>query len=300
MKLVQFILVSIPLLFSCNFSSSEKQHVDSNNSSLELHTKDSTEVEEELPIINPKGITLFTRINPPKGFVRDNVAPNSYGDYVRNIPLKPHGTEVRTFDGSVKPNFNTYVAVMDLPIGNKDLHQCSDAVMRLRAEHLWEQKEYDKIHFNFTNGFRVDYTEWMAGKRVVVNGNKTYWTQRNAPSNTYEDFWNYMEIVFSYAGTLSLSRELKPITREEMQIGDVFIYGGSPGHAVVVIDMATNPETNEQLFMLAQSYMPAQEIQILINSTNEKLSPWYSLDFGDRLDTPEWDFSVNELMRFPE
>jgi hypothetical protein len=300
MKFVQFVLISAPLLFSCSFSSSEKQNIDSNNSDLELAIEDSTEVEEELPIIYPKGTTILTRINPPKGFVRANVAQNSYGEYVRNIPLKPHGTEVRTFDGSIKPNFNTYVAVMDLAIGHKDLHQCADAVMRLRAEHLWKQEEYDKIHFNFTNGFRVDYTEWMAGKRVVVNGNKTYWTQRNAASNTYEDFWSYLEIVFSYAGTLSLSKELEPITTSEMQIGDVFIYGGSPGHAVVVIDMATNPETNEQLFMLAQSYMPAQEIQILVNPTNENLSPWYSLDFGNQLDTPEWDFSADELMRFPE
>lgn len=50
--------------------------------------------------------------------------------------------------------------------------------MRLRAEYLWNQKQYDKIHFNFTNGFRINYTEFMKGKHIVVKGNKTYWTQR--------------------------------------------------------------------------------------------------------------------------
>ena len=43
----------------------------------------------------------------------------------------------------------------------------------------------------------------------------------------------------------------------EMQIGDVFIRGGSPGHCVIVVDMAVHQETGEKLFMLAQSYMPA-------------------------------------------
>ncbi|MEZ4798767.1 MAG: DUF4846 domain-containing protein [Flavobacteriales bacterium] len=57
-------------------------------------------------------------------------------------------------------NYDVYDAVVDLEIGTKDLHQCADAVMRLRAEYLWVTQQYDKIHFNFTNGFRVDYTEW--------------------------------------------------------------------------------------------------------------------------------------------
>ena len=46
-----------------------------------------------------------------------------------------------------------------------------------------------------------------------------------------------------------------------MQIGDVLIQGGSPGHAVIVVDMAENPATGEKLYLLAQSYMPAQDIQ---------------------------------------
>ena len=61
-----------------------------------------------------------------------------------------------------------------------------------------------------------------------------------------------------------------------MRIGDVFIIGGSPGHAVIVVDMAVNPETHEKVFLLAQSYMPAQQIQLLKNNNDPDLSPWYS------------------------
>jgi len=97
---------------------------------------------------------------------------------------------------------------------------------------------------------------------------------------------------------LSLSKELKSVSVEDMEIGDVFILGGSPGHAVLVIDMVEHPATGKKLFMLAQSYMPAQETQILTNPHNTEMSPWYALDFGESLRTPEWKFSRDQLMRF--
>ena len=119
-------------------------------------------------------------------------------------------------------------------------------------------------------------------------------------SNLYEDFRNYMTLVFAYAGTLSLEKELTPVSIEDMQIGDVFIQGGSPGHAIIVIDMAANKETGNSIFLLAQSYMPAQDIHILKNPTKSDFSPWYSLSFEDDLFTPEWTFTRNNLRRFDE
>lgn len=267
------------LLFSCGYTSS--QHNDN-------------------VLINSNDSTLEGRFSPPGGFVRDSVEENSFAAYLRVLPLKPDSTEVMLYNGETKKNRDIYDAVVDLKIGDKDLQQCADAVIRLRAEYLWRQKQYDKIHFNFTSGFRCGYSEWMKGRRVTVNGNEAGWVDKYSPSNTYKDFWNYLEIVFSYAGTLSLSKELTTVYVEDMKIGDVFIQGGSPGHAVIVVDMAVNPDTKEKLFMLAQSYMPAQEIQILKNPGNEKISPWYSLGFGDVLKTPEWTFYKKDLKRFQE
>lgn len=120
------------------------------------------------------------------------------------------------------------------------------------------------------------------------------------PSNTYNDLWKYLELIFSYAGTLSLSKELKPAEIDDVQIGDIFIQGGSPGHAIIVVDMAVNSQTKEKIFLLAQSYMPAQEIQLLKNPNDEMISPWYSTDFGNDLHTPEWTFTKYDLKRFEE
>ena len=107
-----------------------------------------------------------------------------------------------------------------------------------------------------------------------------------------------MDLVFAYSSTLSLDKELKSVDVDDMQIGDVFIKGGSPGHCVIVVDMAENKSTGQKVFMLAQSYMPAQQTQLLINPNDDNLSPWYSLDFGDNLRTPEWIFSKDQLKRF--
>jgi hypothetical protein len=264
----------------------------------------TSEVQEKPSLkekINEQGSTLEQRFPAPEGYARIAASEKSFAHYLRSLPLKPHGTLVSYYNGEQKYNNSVYHAVIHLPIGKKDLHQCADAVMRLWGEYLWTTQQYDRIHFNLTNGFRVDYSKWINGFRVSVQGNSTSWKEAAAaPSESYADFWKYMEFVFSYAGTLSLSKELKPVSVEEMEIGDVFILGGSPGHAVLVIDMVAHPATGEKLFMLAQSYMPAQETQILTNPKNAELSPWYALNFGETLVTPEWKFSRNQLMRFSE
>lgn len=252
-------------------------------------------------VIDASGMTLETRILPWENFKRTDETADSFAKYLRSLPLKPDGAEVLYYDGLIKPNDNTYSAVIDLKIGNKNLHQCADAVMRLRAEYLWEQKRYQEIHFNFTNGFRVDYSKWMKGQRIELEGNRSFWVDKAAPSNTYKSFWKYLEVIFNYAGTLSLSKELTNVNIEEVKIGDVFILGGSPGHAVLVIDMAVHMETGKKTFLLAQSFMPAQEIQILQNPNNSELSPWYvASEIGDQLITPEWIFTAKDLKRFVE
>ncbi|MBE8724649.1 DUF4846 domain-containing protein [Flavobacterium hungaricum] len=247
---------------------------------------------------NPLGNTIQQRFQPPQGFVREEESKTSFDFFLRNLPLKPLGANVLYFDGTIKPNRNVYEAVVDLSIGKKDLHQCADAVMRLRADYFYSQKQYNKIHFNFTNGFRADFSKWAEGYRIAIKGNKTSWVKTAKPSDSYETYWKYLETVFSYAGTASLEKELKPINASDIKIGDVFIKGGFPGHAVIVVDLAVNPKNNQKIMLLAQSYMPAQEIQILKNPNDSSLSPWYAVDFGTSLKTPEWTFSSSQLKRF--
>jgi Domain of unknown function (4846) len=249
-------------------------------------------------LIRPEGATLATRIAAPKGAVRVSLPQNSFGWYLRNFKLKPNGTKVLLYDGSVKQLQSAHAAVLDIDVGKRDLQQCADAVMRLRAEFLFKQSSFDKISFHFTNGFRCEYLKWREGNRMVVEGNKTYWSRTAAYDNSYASFRKYMDLVFAYAGSLSLSKELMRVPVEQIQPGDVFIQGGSPGHAVIVMDVAVNSSSGKKYFLLAQSYLPAQDIHILVNPENTSISPWYSVDFGSNLVTPQWVFERGQLMRF--
>lgn len=96
-----------------------------------------------------------------------------------------------------------------------------------------------------------------------------------------------------------MSKELRAVELKDIQIGDVFIKGGFPGHAVIVVDVATNAKTGDKCFMIVQSYMPAQNIHVLKNPSNTNLSPWYSVAaIKQHVYTPEWTFETNELKRF--
>lgn len=243
--------------------------------------------------------TLAARFAPPPGFTRRPTPPGSFAAFLAQLPLKPHGTAVYYHNGQRNPEPDLAAAVLDFDVGTRDLQQCADAVMRLRAEYLYQQKRYAAIHFNFTNGFRADYAKWAAGQRIRVAGNKASWYPGARPDYSYRTFRQYLDVVFTYAGTQSLSRELLPAP-DDVRPGDVFIRGGSPGHAVLVLDVAERRGTGERVFTICQSYMPAQSIHVLVNRENGALSPWYNLADADQLYTPQWTFQKTERRRFPD
>lgn len=248
-------------------------------------------------LIDTSGTKIETRILPPEGFNRKQLDSTSFGFYLRNLPLKPDGSSVHLYDGSLKGNQSAHVAVVDMSVGKRDLQQCADAVMRLRAEYLFRQKRYADIHFRFVSGFDCAYSKWREGNRVSIHGNSVSWQKTAGEDKSYTSFLKYMETVFNYASTLSLDKELRSVELKDVEIGDVLIRGGSPGHAVIVVDMAVNAE-GKKLVLLAQSYMPAQEIQVLMNPVNSKQSPWFDLEERMKIYTPEWTFEAFQLKRF--
>ncbi len=284
----------IILTFSCNSQNTENIK----SSSDTLKEKEIVKTVKILPQEEAKYSDIKS-IPLPEGYKRIKVDSGSFGFWLRNVKLKTENNKLHLYDGSLKYSQNLHYAILKFDVGKRDLQQCADAVMRLRAEYLYKMKKYNQIHFNFTNGFRVDYDKWRQGNRIAVNGNNTSWVHKTEPDNSYQSFREYLNWIFMYAGSLSLSRELKPVNYKDMQIGDVLIHGGSPGHAVIVIDMAINSKTKEKVYLLAQSYMPAQDIHVLINPDFPGISPWYKLDPNESIVyTPEWEFYTYELMRF--
>lgn len=293
-KLIK-ISIFIYILFLLTGCKLVNEHMEESQNSI--GSPEEIEAAQNNGCVVAQGSTIGSRYLPVEGYKRVDVEEGSFGEFLRNQKLKPYGERVLYYNGREKSPIGVYDSVVDVEIGDRDLHQCADAIMLLRGEYLYSIGAYEEISFNFVSGFKAEYEKWMEGYRIKVEGNDAYYYKASEPSNTYEGFRKFMDMVFAYSGTLSLEKELGSIDIEEIEIGDVFIIGGSPGHAVIVVDMAIN-NLGEKIFILAQSYMPAQQTQILINPMNESISPWYSLKGCEKLITPEWEFELNQLRRF--
>lgn len=301
-KLLEYIIIAgfIGLQGSCG-GNVKNGNISANSNSGDTKSVNSikgngSKTINSVKAVNPDGMTIETRYNVPTGYKRVAIEKGSFGYFLRNQKLKPYGEKALYYNGQAKRSEGVYDSVIDVEIGDRDLHQCADAIMLIRAEYFYQKKEYDKINFNFVSGFNAQYSKWMQGYRINPNGKGSYY-KKASPSNTYKDFRSFMNIVFGYAGTLSMEKEMKPQSLENMKIGDVFIMGGSPGHAVIIVDMAEN-DKGEKIFILAQSYMPAQQTQILINPADRNMGVWYSLKGKTVLETPEWRFPTEKLRKF--
>lgn len=222
--------------------------------------------------------TVSARFAPPAGMERLAVADESFGAWLRALPLLPPGTPVHLYDGTLKPRQDVHAAVIDLDVGPRDLQQCADAVMRLRAEWL------------YARGKTITFHPDPGKPRALVF---------EARSHDRRAFEKYLVRLFADAGTASLAAELRAVPAADVQPGDVLIQGGYPGHALIIVDVVTNAR-GERRVMLAQSYMPAQQVHVVRNFATHDV--WFdvaALSSAAGLVTPEWrPFFARDLRRF--
>ena len=186
-----------------------------------------------LPVLLPgnfENAECVGNISVPKGYERISGNDQMYTDFLRSIPLKPKGAEVRLYKSNETARFGNYAkyAVIDLPLLS-NAEQCADACMRLRAEYLFRHGKYAKIHF--ANNAGLDFF-YLGGR------------SRKA-------FESYMRKVYGFANTASLAKELPTRALKDVQPGDILVYparkGHKYGHAVFVIDVAQNKKGEKWL-----------------------------------------------------
>jgi hypothetical protein len=241
--------------------------------------------------------TSISAIPPPPGFHRIRQDSQSYAQWLQQLPLKKDRM-VYLYDGSLKQNQSAQFAVVDVTVGKKNLQQCADAILRLKAEYLYQYNQHEKIRFKATDGTWLIFSQWLKGIRYkLVGKNLVAYQKEPPPQSTRQSLNDFLELVFLYCGTYSLYVETFTVDIMEMTVGDMFVKPGAPGHAMLVVDMAKNKQ-GEKVFLLAQSYMPAQNIHIVKNRSNNPGDPWYRLEDLQTIDTPEWTFRHDQLRRW--
>lgn len=226
---------------------------------------------------------LYKKPKEAKGYERYQ---DAFSEWLVAHPLKKDDV-LRYHNGQIKyngPN-NVYDAVFDYDIGPLDLHQCADAAMYLWASYNYSNgpEFYNRLYFNGADGTEYNYLEYLGS---------------TGKEDNCKTFRKWLDLVWTYANTWSISEyNLTSVPIWDIQPGDIFIIGGFPGHAVSVVDVLHNEETGHKYFMLAQSFMPAQDNHILKNP--ETGTVWYEIkSYMTNINTPQYTFHINDLKRW--
>lgn len=245
----------------------------------------------------PDPSRLVTRFAPPDGFTRVPVEPGSYQAYLRELELRTDRTRVLAYDGTELDSPSAAVAVLD--VGDRDLQQCADSIMRLHAEWLWAADRADEVAYHFVSGDLSAWKDWRAGQRFRIRGDTVTVTRSARADDSYENFRRYLTHVFAFAATRSMHLDSDPVAIADARAGDFLVHPGSPGHTVLLLDIAEHPD-GRRAALIGQGFMPAQEFHVVTSSVALD-GVWFVLpDSADGIiDTPSWDaFEATDLRRF--
>ncbi len=241
----------------------------------------------ELPTPLPATTPLDKVFAPPQGFTRVEVAEHSFSKWLRTLPIRNDRTRVLSYRGTRLDRPSAGVVLMD--VGERDLMQCADSILRLHAEYLWAESRADEAAYRFTSGDETRWTDWTRGERFIIQGSTVTRKTGEPRSKHHKNYRKWLDLVFTYAGTTSIARDVKhPGDSSPVSPGDFYVDPGSPGHAVLVLDVAEDTLGN-RLALIGQGFMPAEEFHVL-KSTVAVDKVWFPLP-GPRhsvLDTPSW------------
>ncbi len=216
----------------------------------------------------------------------------SWQYFLQHLPLT--NGPVLDYKGKPVSYQEKHFAIVNYDVGRTDLQQCADALMRLRAEYLFRQQRYSEIGFHFVSGRYYSWDDYCKGLKVLPDGNNIKIFQALSCSRTHESLRKYLDIVYTYASTISLAKELKK--KNIFEVGTVVIFPGSPGHCFIIFDEAID-NAGEKVFKLVEGYSPAQSIYVLRNIDEESINPWYHLSKGS-IRTASFEFNNYQLGGF--
>lgn len=236
---------------------------------------------------------------PPESFSRVEVSPGSFGAYLRTLRLLPPGSEVISYRGEtiLEGADPRLAAVVDLDIGEQDLQQCADAIIRLHAEWAFAINRPSMV-YRAGDGTSFDFQRYLAGERVTAVGGKLQAKKTARPQpQSRSALRAFLQSVFAWVNTRAVEHFAQKVATDDIAPGDFFVMSGNPfGHAVLVLDVAQD-DRGKKMLLLGQSYMPAQSFHILRASAE---ATWFELDPAkETLDTPFWQpFPLHSLRRF--
>jgi hypothetical protein len=247
-------------------------------------------------------LTLEYHKPTPSGYSRIDIEQNSsnkdFSQWLRQIPVESRQS-VLSYKGRVL--HQQADGIIPISVGNRDVQQCADSILRIYGEFLWYHNKTTDWGIHFTSGDLSTWQDWSEGERFRI-GKKVERYNNNVKDKSYEQYQKWMTHAFLYAGTLSLHKDaIKVPIDDDIQPGDFFLTGGSPGHVVMILDVATK-DGSPPIGIVAQGFMPAQEFHIIKGNGRHVIDNWFALPTTEEqaLTIPNWKpFFRKDLYRFP-
>lgn len=244
---------------------------------------------------SPIPACLENYVPVPGGYSKINYAKGSLQDYIKSMNFSKK--DVVDYKGNVKLPADSVVGTYDFEVGNENLMQCADCIIRIYAEYFFSSGQEDKIAFHLTNGTLMSYSNWKNGKRLLAFGNFAKMIPAVGKDDSFDCFSAYLKNVYRYAGTKSLQKECIRISLDELSVGDLVLKGGTPGHVMMAVDMAEN-SSGEKCWLFAEGFTPAMSFHILKNPAHEN-DPWYyQNELTGEIKTTSYTFEENSFYRY--
>ncbi|MBU1240103.1 DUF4846 domain-containing protein [Myxococcota bacterium] len=221
---------------------------------------------------------LSRRYPVPAGYSRVSLKKGSWGWWLRHLPMRKKGTIPRNFRGEAIADYQQFMSgVIDLDIGNKDLQQCIDTIIRLRAEYLWVSGKKQAIGFRIRGNHKFFWYQWKRGLRPQIKGGLLSFVKTKRPGYSRSYFYAYLDHLYMTTGTIH-HRGKKQVPAAQAAPGDYFVtihprpIMGGAGHAVIILDMATN-SSGARVALIGQGDIPAQDFHVVKNVNGAKWFP---------------------------
>ena len=216
-----------------------------------------------LLIAAPRGETVFSRFEPPSGYERVAVQDKGFAAMLRELKLKPEGTNVLSREGKEILCDDDLAAVIDeRPLPTTE-NKGAAAVIKLWGIYRWSKGRTSEISFGLDNGQRASWKDWRDGLRPRMHQGRMLFVQVGVPDGSQVNYLRYLTFVAENGGPLSLKRDLEVVVPDNLAPGDVILSSeGNQSRAASVLDVCRNPQNGEKLLLLGMGGENGSDIYI--------------------------------------
>ena len=223
-------------------------------------------------------------IRPPAGFTRP-AATNGWQQWVRSLAIKPEGSQVVDYAGRPIEPPSAPAYLLDVPLRGR-FCQCADVAIMLWADYNEQQGRDEQVSFNSVSGQPMKFADFLRGVRYLCTSdgsrlraahNGTAVGPQYSREQAFED---YLQQVFTFAGSASLHRDLSLVDPKQLMPGDIYVQPpssspGRMGHVTILLDLARNAQ-GDPMLLTAYGWVPAMSPYIPRPGSGQGQGEWFS------------------------